>query len=240
MTDASTRRRRLALVALVAVAAGAFLGGGYTFGLLTDQESTDASIRAASDFGESDPDVAFRGCGEVRFGAPGREPFAVAVTVYRGATGTRETVALTANGTASDAAGLRYRPKRDRYAFDLRDRERDRILGVRLGGEYVENEHRCAENAADGADAAGARPASTTAGNDAPAGTPANGSAGGVGEPGDGTTTRGTVAGTAENGTTTARATDTETSRTTATETTTATGMEATETETTTAATGAS
>lgn len=150
--DASTRRTVLTTAAILAFAATAF-AGGYTFGQVSDGERTGASIRAASDFGESPTAaevVSFRGCGQIRLRTSENASFSLAVTLVDASTDARKTVTLTDADAESEASGFRYASGPGRYQFAPRGSEGaaragDKILAAKLDGERVENGHRCAE-----------------------------------------------------------------------------------------------
>lgn len=174
MTNVPTRRTLLAF-AVLAIATLSFLGGGYTFGLLTDQEETSASFRAASDFGNESPDgdVAFRGCGEVRFEPADRDSFSATVTLYNDSRDVRETVTLNQDDAESEPSGFWFDSDRNRYRFDVHEYydstdEEDKVLALRLDGERFDNEHRCADDgSASDSEGSGtsAGATTTTAGN---------------------------------------------------------------------------
>lgn len=177
MMDVSPRRKYLAVTVILAFAAATFLGGGYVFGLLTDQEETGASITAASDFedGSTTGDVTFRGCSEVRFRPADGQSFSATLTLYNSSRDARESVTLTASDAESDANGFRYDSGGDRYEFDVHEYYdstdgEDKILAVRLDGERFENEHRCADNVetsdSEGSGSTETTTETTTAGNE--------------------------------------------------------------------------
>lgn len=154
------RRTYLAVFVILAIAGASFLGGGYTFGLLTDQEETSASFEATSDFGDRSTrgDVTFRGCGQVRFRPTDGESFSATLTLYNASSRDRETVALNADDAGAEA-GFRFDSGRNRYRFDVHEYYdssdgEDKILALRLDGERFENDRRCADNA-EGTDSDG-------------------------------------------------------------------------------------
>lgn len=153
MIDASNRRTYLAVFVTLAIAGVSFLGGGYTFGLLMDQEETSVSFEAASDFGTdaSRGDVTFRGCGQVRFRPVDAESFSATLTLYDASSQDRETVTLNEDDAGAEA-GFRFDSGRNQYRFDVHEYYNssdgeDKILALRLDGERFENERRCADDA---------------------------------------------------------------------------------------------
>lgn len=148
--DAPTRRTVI-VVAVLALATLSFLGGGYTFGLLTDQEETGASFQAASDFEDRSTrgDVSFRGCGQVRFRPANVSTFAATLTLYNSASQDRETVTLNEDDAGAED-GFRFDSGREQYRFDVHEHynstdEEDKILALRLDGKRFENERQCAD-----------------------------------------------------------------------------------------------
>lgn len=172
MMDASTRRKTLATVAILAVVGIACLDGGYAFGFLSDRERSDASIRAASTFDGSpsaDEVVSFRGCGQVQLRVSEDTSFALAVTLYDSSADTQRTVTVTDADAGSPSSGFWYNSGPDRYQFATQygeTRQGDRILAAEFDGESVENDDRCSEveTGATDRDSTSA-PAGTTAGN---------------------------------------------------------------------------
>lgn len=172
--DASTRRKYLAVAVIVGFASATFLGGGYAFGWVTDQESSEVSVGAASDFDDSSPpaagdnDVTFSGCGEAWFRPSNGESFAVTLALYNSSRNATESVSLTETDAGSAATGFRYDPDRERYKFDVHEYYgstdgEDKIFDARLDGERFENDNRCAENVGDDAETDGEVRAAGTA-----------------------------------------------------------------------------
>lgn len=170
--NASTRRTALAAAVVLAFAGAAFFGGGYAFGLLSDQERADASIRAASDFGgpPADDTVSFAGCGQVRLDLPEDASFSLTVTLYDAATDDQSTVTVTEADAGSPASGFWYHSGQDRYRFVAKkvdSQDGVKILAAELDGERYENDRECAKVGSVGtATTAGSGETTTTAGND--------------------------------------------------------------------------
>lgn len=173
--DESTRRTVLATATILALATLAFAGGGYTFGLLTDEERAGASIRAASDFDgapSADELVSFRGCGALWLHVPEDASFALSVTLSDSVGNTGRTVTLTDADAGPEDSGFWYSHGQDRYQFDLAEYRESSgeagIVSAELDGEPVANDNQCAavETGEAGArSGTGSSTVTTTAGN---------------------------------------------------------------------------